>query len=123
MIYNIHTCVPFIDSIVYVDGGIMNNLPIEPIKGKCKKIIMIDVTAVSKQILTSGKIEIGYRAGMAMMKQMNINRIHQADYYVGLEKLEHYNLFDFRKYKAIIQIGYDGMKQYLTEHPELVDSL
>jgi len=84
---------------------------------------MIDVTAVSKQILTSGKIEIGYRAGMAMMKQMNINRIHQADYYVGLEKLEHYNLFDFRKYKAIIQIGYDGMKQYLTEHPELVDSL
>jgi NTE family protein len=112
-----------IDSIIYVDGGMMNNLPIEPIQGKCQKIIMIDVTAVSKQTLTSGKIKIGYRAGLAMMKQMNIHRIAQADYYVGLEKLEQYNLFDFGKYKTIIQIGYDGMKQYLEEHPELVESL
>ena len=108
-----------IDSIIYVDGSMMNNLPIEPIKVKCQKIIMIDVTAVSKQKLTSGKIKIGYRAGLAMMKQMNISRIEQADYYVGLEKLENYNLFDFRKYKTIIQIGYDGMKEYLKEHQEL----
>jgi NTE family protein len=108
-----------IDGIIYIDGGMMNNLPIEPIKDKCQKIIMIDVTAVSKQMLTSGKIKIGYRAGLAMMKQMNAARIAQADYYVGLEKLERYNPFDFRKYKAIIQIGYEGMKQYLEEHPEL----
>ena len=112
-----------IDSVVYVDGGIMNNLPIEPIIGKCQKIIMIDVTAVSKQTLTSGKIKIGYRAGLAMMKQMNATRIAQADYYVGIEKLEKYNLFDFRKYKAIIQIGYEEMKQYLEEYPELRESL
>jgi NTE family protein len=108
-----------IDSVIYVDGGIMNNLPIEPIIGKCQKIIMIDVTAVSKQTLTSGKIKIGYRAGLAMMKQLNVHRIAQSDYYIGLEKLEQYNLFDFKKYKAIIQIGYDGMKQYLKEHSEL----
>jgi NTE family protein len=106
-----------IDSVVYVDGSMMNNLPIEPIKGKCRKIIMIDVTAVSKKMLTSGRIKIGYRAGLAMMKQMNADRIAQADYYVGLETLEKYNLFDFKEYKTIIQIGYEGMKQYLEEHP------
>ena len=109
-----------IDSIIYVDGSMMNNLPIEPIKGKCQKIIMIDVTAVSKKMLTSGKVKIGYRAGLAMMKQMNADRIAQADYYVGMEKLEQYNLFDFKEYKTIIQIGYDEMKQYLKEHPELM---
>jgi NTE family protein len=108
-----------IDSVIYVDGGMMNNLPIDPIIGKCQKIIMIDVTAVSKQTLTSGKIKIGYRAGLAMMKQMNACRIAQADYYIGLEKLEQYNPFDFRKYKTIIQIGYEGVKQYLEEHQNL----
>jgi NTE family protein len=112
-----------IDSIVYIDGGVMNNIPIEPIKGKCKKIIMIDVTAVSNQAETSGKIKIGYRAGKAMMKQMNAERIAQADYYIGLEKLEQYNLFDFNQYKEIIQIGYDGMKQYLKEHPDLINAM
>ena len=108
-----------IDGVTYVDGSIMNNLPIEPIKGKCRKVIMIDVTAASKKRITSGRIKIGYRAGLAMMKQMNADRIVQADYYIGLEKLEKYNLFDFKKYKAIIQIGYDEMKRYLTEHQEL----
>jgi NTE family protein len=109
-----------IDGIIYVDGGMMNNLPIEPIKDKCRKIIMIDVCAASKKIPDSGKVKIGYRAGLAMMKQMNAERIAQADYYVGLENLEKYQPFDFKKYKAIIQIGYDGMKRYLKEHPELV---
>ena len=108
-----------IDSIVYADGGIMNNLPIEPIKGKCKKIFMIDVLAVSRDAVTSGKVKIGYRAGLAMMKQANAERIAQADYYIGLENLEQYSMFDFKKYKAIIQIGYEGVKQYLEEHPEL----
>jgi NTE family protein len=108
-----------IDGVEYVDGGIMNNLPIEPIKGKCKKIIMINVHTVSKKMEISGKIKITYRAGMAMLKQANAARIAQADYYVRFEKLEQYNLFDFKKYKEIIRIGYEEMKQYLKEHPEL----
>jgi len=56
---------------------------------------------------------------LAMAKQMNAERISQADYYVGLEKLENYNPFDFKKYKDIIKIGYDGMKEFLNAHLEL----
>jgi len=36
-----------------------------------------------------------------------------------LEKLEKYNLFDFKEYKDMIKIGYDGMKEFLNAHPEL----
>jgi len=110
-----------IDSIYYADGGNMNNLPIEPIKGKCQQIIMIDACAASNMTDISGKFKIGNRAGLAMTKQMNIERIAQADYYLGLEALEQYNMFDFKKYKTIIQIGYKGMKQYLTAHPEMMN--
>jgi len=108
-----------IDGNIYADGGNMNNLPIEPIKGKCKTILMIDVCAASMKTEPYGKIKIGNRAGLAMMKQMNRGRIAQADHYIGLEALEQYNMFDFKKYKTIIQIGYEGMKQYLEAHPEL----
>lgn len=108
-----------IDGKIYVDGGVMNNLPIEPIRDKCNKVIMIDVNVVGNNALTSGKLKIGYRAGMAMFKQMNADRIAQADYYIGLSELEKYNLLDFGKYDAIIKIGYEGMKKYLKEHEEL----
>ena len=104
-----------IDGITYIDGGMMNNLPIEPIKCKCQKIIMIDVCAATKKASVSGKVKIGYRAGLAMMKQMNAERIAQADYYVGLENLEQFQPFDFKNYKKIIQVGYEGMKKYLEK--------
>jgi NTE family protein len=111
-----------IDSIYYADGGNMNNLPIEPIKGKCQTIIMVDACAAGIKTDISGKFKIGNRAGLAMTKQMNAGRAAQADFYIGLEALEKYNMFDFKKYKTIIQIGYDGMKQYLEAHPELVSN-
>ena len=113
-----------IEGIAYVDGGIMNNLPIEPLKGRCQKIIMIDVMAGGRDELTSLKLEkIAYRAVMAMMKQMNIDRIAQADYYVRFEKLEKYNMFDFEKYNEIVNIGQKGMELYIKEHPELKEGI
>jgi len=108
-----------IDGIVYVDGGVMNNLPIEPIKDKCQKKIMIDVLTTSNRVVDRGKKKIAYRAGLAMMKQANTERITQADYYIGLEKLEKINPLDFKKYKDIVKIGYDGMKEFLNTHPQL----
>ena len=111
-----------IDGIVYIDGGVTNNIPIEPIIGKCEKIIIVDVLAAGYKNDISGRVKIAYRGYLAMMKQANIDRINQADYYVGLEKLEKYNIFDFAKYKEIIKIGYDGMKEFLRQHSELINT-
>jgi NTE family protein len=107
-----------IDSIVYVDGGVVNNLPIEPIKGKSQVIIMIDVMTASEKAVSRGKTKIGYRSVLAMMKQMNRERIAQADYYISFQELEKYSPFDFKKYKEIIKIGYEGMKEFLNAHPK-----
>ena len=104
---------------IYVDGGVMNNLPIEPIKDKCKKVIMIDVNAVYPRTVKTGKIKMVNRAVAAMFKQMNADRIAQADYYIGFEELAPYHMFDFKEYKEIIRIGYEGTKKFLEEHPEL----
>jgi NTE family protein len=110
-----------IDDKIYVDGGVMNNLPIEPIRDMCKKIIMIDVNAPYPKTVDSGKIKIAFRASVGMFKQINADRIAQADYYIGFEELAPYHLFDFKEYKEIIRIGYEGTKKYLQEHPELLE--
>jgi len=107
---------------LYVDGGVMNNLPIEPIKDKCKKIIIIDVNAIYPQTLSTGKMKIVNRAVAGMFTQMNADRITQADYYIGFEELAPYHLFDFKEYREIIRIGYEGTKKYLEKYPELKGS-
>jgi len=104
---------------IYVDGGVMNNLPIEPIKDKCNTIIMIDVNAIYPQTINSGKIKMANRALVGMFQQMNATRIAQADHYIGFQELAPYHIFDFKEYKEIIRIGYEGTKKYLEEHPEL----
>ena len=104
---------------LYVDGGVMNNLPIEPIKDRCKKVIMIDVHAAYPQRVDLGKMKIVHRSIVGIFKQMNADRIAQADHYVGFPALAPYHIFDFQEYKDIIRIGYEGMKSYLAEHPEL----
>ena len=107
------------DGKIYVDGGVMNNLPIEPIRDRCNKVIMIDVHAAYPQTIISGKIKIVNRSVVGIFKQMNADRIAQADHYVGFPELAPYHIFDFQEYKEIIRIGYEGMKNYLEEHPEL----
>jgi NTE family protein len=102
-----------IEDKIYVDGGVMNNLPIEPIRDMCKKVIMIDVNAPYPKTVDSGKIKIAFRASVGMFKQINADRIAQADYYIGFEELAPYHIFDFKEYKEIIRIGYEGMKKYL----------
>jgi len=109
-----------LDGKIYVDGGVMNNLPIEPIKDKCEKIIMIDVAAVYPQTINSGKMKMINRAIAAMFQQMNADRIAQADHYIGFEELSSYHMFDFKEYKEIIRIGYEGTKKYLQENPGLL---
>jgi len=108
-----------IDGKIYVDGGVMNNLPIEPIRDRCKNVIIIDVTAVYPKTINSGKMKMVNRAIAAMFQQMNADRISQADHYIGFEELAPYHMFDFKDYKEIIRIGYEGTKKYLEEHPEL----
>jgi len=101
---------------LYVDGGVMNNLPIEPIQDSCSKVFMVDAMAVYPKIVNAGKSKIAYRAIAAMIKQMNTERIAKADYYIGFQELTNYHAFDFKSYKEIILIGYEGTKKYLQEH-------
>jgi NTE family protein len=109
-----------LNNTVYVDGGVTNNLPIEPLLGRCSTIIMIDVNYPNMECKEFSKKDIVLRTTAAAMKQVNTARIKQANYYVNFQELEDYAVFDFKLYKTIIDIGYKGMKEYLQNNPELL---
>jgi len=108
------------NNTVYVDGGVTNNLPIEPLLGKCTTIIMIDVHYPDMENTKFSKKDLLIRTGSASIKSTNAPRVKQANYYVNFRELQNYGVFDFKFYKTIINIGYRGMKEYLHNNPGLL---
>lgn len=97
---------------VYIDGGFMNNLPIEPLVGVCDSIIAVDVqTAVNKELELTRK-NFAVRCYNIMQKEMQHERIKMANHYITMPELEYYSPTDFKKYKKIEEIGYRATLKY-----------
>ncbi len=50
-----------INKIQYVDGGLLNNLPIEPLEEKCDKIIGVSVSSHEPRPKINGRISVAER--------------------------------------------------------------
>ena len=100
-----------INGELHVDGGLVNNLPVEPLKDICDYIIAVDVNPLSKEksfknifSITVRSFYIAVRANVEVRKDM-------ADIFIQPEKLLDIGLFDIRKIKNAIDIGYkEGIK-------------
>jgi NTE family protein len=91
----------------YVDGGLMNNLPVEPLFGNCNQLIGVNVNPVSEaKRFTSFRnyadrvMHLGIRANV----QPNISK---CDVYIEPPGLMDYHLFKVSSAKQIFEIGYN----------------
>ncbi len=106
---------------LYVDGCIMNNLPVEPLVGPCKRVIGIDVQTAhpTTEKITRGNIlSLSYRI---MLKQINLQRAMSCHDYISFPELDHLGPEAFGEYKKILDIGYKGMKKYISTHPGIME--
>lgn len=99
---------------IYVDGGVMNNLPIEPLKDSCDYVIGVDVQTISPLTEKISTKIITERYYGAMMMEMQRHRVNRCNKYIRFRELEDYNLHHFNKYKEIVDIGYNGTKRALA---------
>ena len=104
---------------VLVDGGVMNNLPVEPLVGKCDMIIGIDVQHIGSRITPFSKLEMGKRYYAAMMKEMQKYRVKECHHHIWFDELGDYSFSDFKEYKKIIDIGYEGTLKYIQNNLDL----
>ncbi|GGG49471.1 patatin-like phospholipase family protein [Bizionia arctica] len=93
---------------LYVDGGLLNDLPIEPLLEKKVKIIGVSVCPNNFK-----KNIVGVKAIAERVFQMSIwdnvaPRIKQCDVALELDKSFAYSLFDFKKSEELYKIGYEA---------------
>jgi NTE family protein len=95
-----------LDGNVYVDGGIMDNLPVRPLVGKCDFIIGSHSNPVDQRIDLKNVKEIMERS---LLIAINVNSSHsKSDCNIVIEppNLGKFSTFDLSKGREIFDIGY-----------------
>lgn len=115
------SCIPVLFNPVkyneelYIDGGILNNLPVEAIRNECNIIIGVH----SNPIDTNFEFK-NFSSGMERALMLAITRnVYQSaqkcDFLIEPEGLEPFKVLDFSKAEEIFKIGYEQGKIKIKE--------
>jgi NTE family protein len=90
----------------YIDGGITNNLPVEPLVGHTDKIIGLHCNPIDKKYDQGNMKDLLERTFIMAIYGNIENRVKTCDLFLEPYKLRNYGAFDFAKAKEIYEIGY-----------------
>ncbi|WP_035086247.1 patatin-like phospholipase family protein [Aquimarina latercula] len=99
---------------IYVDGGVMNNLPIEPLQDHCHKIIGVSVCPHKFNSRVEGIKDIGVRTFHLAVWNTMEHRLDQCDVVLEIEKSFSYGLFDLKQSPELFQAGYETTLQQIS---------
>jgi NTE family protein len=104
-----------INNICYVDGGVLDNLPVKPIEKKCKILIGSFVNPIGYVEKVSGLINIAERTFMLSMSKEIIEKVKKFDLFIAPPELRNYKILDPEKADELFLIGYKETKEKLKE--------
>jgi NTE family protein len=95
-----------IDGYTYVDGGVLNNLPVDPLKGQCTRIIAIDVLPYFEHSGFKDRLSV-VSSYIYLQNHLNSKlRYAYCDDLIFINSIEKYHALNFNAYKEIIKTGY-----------------
>ncbi len=95
---------------MYVDGGLVNNLPVEPLKSICDLVIGVNVNNNLYEAEVNNVLEIAQRSFEIILWNNTKDRLRQCDIVIEPEPIFEYGLFDFGKIEDIVQYAYECTK-------------
>ena len=107
-----------IKNIFYVDGGVLDNLPIKPIENLCRFKIGSFVNPVGKEESLTSLIKITERTFMIMMAREITEKSKKFDLFIAPQDLKNYGILSPDEAEAVFEIGYKATREKLKE-PEV----
>jgi NTE family protein len=99
----------------FLDGGIMNNFPVEIIRDKCDYLIGSYVNSMSlklKDLHMKDMIDRSFH--LALSGYLN-EKAKQCDLYIAPEDMSRFSMFDMDKADEIIDFSYAYTKRLIEE--------
>jgi len=104
-----------INNIHYVDGGVLDNLPIKPIENKCRYIIGSFVNPTGYEINVTNLIAIAERTFLLSMSKEVTEKSKKFDLFIAPLELKNHKILDPEKANEMFRIGYKTTREKLKE--------
>ncbi len=95
----------------YSDGGIVDNLPITPLKKTCKRIIAINISPVEEKDNLNSLFKIAARTFELCVNARTSEMKSQCSLFIEPENIGTYDLFDIKKADELFNKGYEHTKK------------
>jgi NTE family protein len=96
-----------IDGIPYVDGGLVDNLPVAPLEDCCEHIIGVSISPVQRVEEVENLIQIAARTFQISVNSQ-LNKIREkCDTFIQPDGLAEFGLLDTSKAEELFELGYN----------------
>jgi NTE family protein len=120
------TCIPILftpiemEGKLMVDGGIINNLPVEPLIARCDLIIGVHCNPTHRKYKVGGIKSIIERTFHLSINNNVKERIKYCDIFIEPPQLINYGLFEISKAKEIYNQGYEHATKVIKASADLL---
>ncbi len=96
-----------LDGCLFADGGLLNNIPVEPLIGTCRRIVVSNISPLQKPAQVNGLIQVIVRTFlMSIHARVHTARDH-ADLYIEPPELTSYEVLSVSHADETFRIGYE----------------
>jgi NTE family protein len=110
-----------IEGSFYIDGGVLNNFPVEPLKPHCDKIIGSYVNPLKNILMKDLKhsYNVVERAYKLKSVSDSLAKFPECEFVISPNELSSFAIFDMRNIDAIFEIGYTSTIKILTDQNDI----
>lgn len=111
-----------INGKLFCDGGLLENIPVEPLLGKCSRIVVSNISPLQKPAEIKNLVQMVTRTFHLSIHSRIKEAKNHADLYIEPEQLTHFDLLSVGQADEAFEIGYNavaGMDGKLFEIFEL----
>lgn len=96
-----------INGQTYVDGGILDNFPVEPIRGLCMKVVGVSLNPIKEEKSFKNLWTIAERTFKINVSSKTHAKLNKCDLVIEPEELEEYSYYKTAKGREMFEIGYN----------------
>ena len=98
-----------IDGQLYVDGGLKDNIPVEPVKHDCEHIISVNISPLTPRKEFKNLIQIASRT-FYMSVNANIDDVHKySTLFIEPEGIDQFDILSLGHAKELFELGYESI--------------
>ncbi len=120
------SCIPVVfqpvnyNETFFVDGGVLNNFPIEPLSHRCDTIIGVHVNSIKKELHEIHMNDIIDRSFHLALSNSVRSKVAKCDLFIEPPDMSQFSIFDMKKAKEIFEYGYQYCLSLENEISKLI---